>query len=85
MSHPADTQITLRGIPKEVFKELLNEARKKGQSLNKILLQKLLPHEKKEGRAASLLKLAGTWSKAQSTDFDEQIKEHRKIDSELWD
>lgn len=84
MSH-SSRPITLRGIPMDIYREMLQEAKQKGLSLNKVLLNKILPkRDKKEGGAASLLSLAGTWDASRANDFEKQIEDHRRIDEELW-
>lgn len=80
------TQVTLRGLPTSLFRELKREAHQKKMSLNQVLLDKILPARKKprEGECSQLLALAGTWSEKRAKDFDQALQEIRKIDFELW-
>jgi hypothetical protein len=85
MSHPRH-QLTIRGLPPDFRRQLEREARKKGTSLNKLLLRKILPSSsnKEKGACADLLILAGTWDSRRAQDFEEKIQDHRQIDKELW-
>lgn len=80
-------QITLRGLPANLLKDLKKEAKRKKRSLNQILLERILPSQEKpsEGSCAELLDLAGTWDKERGVEFDRTLKEIRKVDSDLWD
>lgn len=86
MSQSSARQVTLRGIPDPLYHELRSEAKRRGTSVNKILLHRLHPglQEKTEGACAELLPLAGTWSKKKAQDFKGAAKGHRRIDKGLW-
>lgn len=85
MSHKSARQLTLRGIPDHLFREMQAEARRQRTSINGLLLKRLLPEtEKSEGACASLLSLAGTWDAKRAEDFDKNMGEHRGIDREIW-
>lgn len=86
MSHKSARQLTLRGIPDHLFREMQAEARRQRTSVNGLLLKRLLPEAEKrsEGACASLLSLAGTWDAKRAGDFDKNAGEHRGIDQELW-
>lgn len=79
-------QITLRGIPANLLKDLKKEAQKKKRSLNQVLLERILPPQEKpkEGNCAELLDLAGHWDKDKAREFNGALREIRKIDSHLW-
>lgn len=81
-----NTQFTLRGLPSSVLKELKKEARQKRVSLNQVFVERLSPppDKKREGDCAELLDLAGTWDKKRAEDFEQALKEIRKIDLALW-
>jgi phosphopantetheinyl transferase (holo-ACP synthase) len=82
------SQITLRGIDAELEKRIRKEAKEKGKSLNKIILEKIYHHTpqkgKKEPQANSLKKLAGGWSRKEAHNFFESIKSCEQIDEALW-
>ena len=86
MSHKSAGQLTLRGIPADLYRELKAEARRLRTSINRVILDRILPRKekKREGAASDLLSLAGTWDRARVEDFEKQIKGHRRIDPELW-
>ena len=82
-------QITLRGIDNEVEKKIRRMARKKGTSINKVILD--LIHQSAGAKhcggkplGESLRKLAGTWTKKQATDFMDSIRSCEQIDEAMW-
>lgn len=82
-------QLTIRGIPDQVDKEIKKESRKMGVSLNKAaiaLLQKSVSglSVKRPRLHHDLDKLAGKWSKAEAREFDQILGNQRRIDEELW-
>jgi len=83
------SQITLRGIDEEVEKRIRRMARKKGKSLNKVILEMIYQHTghkkgNQEPRGESLRKLAGGWSRKQAETFFESIKSCEQIDEAMW-
>jgi hypothetical protein len=83
------SQITLRGIDNETERKIRREAKKRGKSLNKIILEMIGQHEgqrkgKKELPANSLRKLAGGWSQKEANTFLESIKSCEQIDEAMW-
>jgi len=83
------SQITLRGIDNETEKKIRREAKKKGKSLNKIILEMIgqrggQKKEKEELPANSLRKLAGGWSRKEADKFLESIKSCEQIDEVMW-
>ena len=73
------TQITLRGMDPEIERKVRRLARKRGQSLNRIILDMIYNHtglkkEDKRPPADSLRTLAGGWSKEDASEFLESIK-----------
>ncbi|MGE5839748.1 MAG: hypothetical protein ACM34H_07415 [Deltaproteobacteria bacterium] len=83
------SQITLRGIDKETEKKIRREAKKKGKSLNKIILEMIGQHGGQEKKkhdlpANSLRKLAGGWSQREADMFLESIKSCEQIDEGMW-
>ena len=83
------SQITLRGIDNETEKKIRREAKKKGKSLNKVILEMIAlrgasKKGKKELPANSLRKLAGGWSQKEADKFLESIKSCEQIDEAMW-
>jgi hypothetical protein len=80
--------LTIRGLSAETNRNLQDRAKRNGSSLNKTVvavLEEVLgsPHTKKK-TYHDLDHLAGTWSRRESEQFEEQTKAARKIDKELW-
>ncbi|MBI2933875.1 MAG: hypothetical protein HYY16_19700 [Planctomycetes bacterium] len=82
--------ITLRNLPPELARTLLQRAREKGWSLNKTVIAML---EEAAGIAAGrkgpvlhhdLDALAGSWSAREAAAFDRALAEQRVIDPDLW-
>jgi hypothetical protein len=95
MSHDVHRQelpvkaLTVRNLPPEVAKAVKERARKEKLSLNKAvvrLLEEATGAEKGERRAVhhDLDRFFGTWTKEEADAFDEAMREHRKIDPEMW-
>jgi hypothetical protein len=83
------SQITLRGIDNETEKKIRREAKRKGKSLNKIILEMINQHrgqkkEKQELPANSLRKLAGGWTQKEADKFLDSIKSCEQIDEAMW-
>lgn len=86
MSQKMAGQLTLRGIPENLYRELKEEASRLGKSINRVILDRILPERKKKGlgACAELRSMSGTWNQSRFDDFNRQIRDHRKIDPELW-
>jgi hypothetical protein len=83
------SQITIRGLDNEVEKRIRNEAKQKGKSLSKVVLDMLYEHtgrkkEKQSPRGDSLRNLAGGWSRKEADRFLESIKSCEQIDKDMW-
>lgn len=84
-------QMTVRGIPDELTREIKKEAKKKKISLNRAFLSLL---EKKTGIKESRKKemnlyhdldhLSGIWSEQEAGAFKKTLELQRKIDEDLW-
>jgi len=84
-------QITIRGIPSDIEKAIRNESKRKGLSLNKViisLLEKTVSIQKK--RVAKKVSyhdldhLSGVWSKAEAEEFEKNLRDQRQIDEDVW-
>jgi hypothetical protein len=75
---------TIRGVPREVDRELRRRAKESKASLNRIVIEELVHATgvslKKKYR--SIESLVGVWK--EDPEFDQIMAEHRKIDKELW-
>lgn len=84
-------QYTIRGMPEEIEKKILEEADKKGLSINKALISLLESslarsgaRQKKRSLPKGLEQLFGVWEKKESDRFDKSLKLQREIDEGLW-
>lgn len=85
------SQITIRDLPPEVEKTIRKESKRKGVSLNKVvvsLLERTIGVQKKgaEGKKIyhDLDRLSGTWSKKEAEKFENNLRSQRQIDEEVW-
>ncbi len=81
------SQITIRGIDPEIEKEIRSRAAKKGQSLNRVVLDMLKKNfeEKAVPKAYSLKALAGGWSSEEASQFTDSIEIFEQIDKDMWE
>ncbi len=78
--------MTVRNIPPELAKALDKERRRRGDSLNKTVLE-LLRQGLGVGpgvRSNGLASLAGTWSEDEFREFEEATAFFEQVDEELW-
>ncbi len=77
-------QYTIRGIPREVDRELRRKARQRKISLNQLLVEELSVIGGGAGprRLRSLDELGGVWQ--DDPDFDRILEEQRQVDPDLW-
>lgn len=80
--------ITLRNIPPDLQKILVEKAECEGLSLNKVVLRML---EEAAGLSADRFRvhrelddLAGTWATDEADRFDASIVDQRWVDEEIW-
>jgi hypothetical protein len=83
------SQITLRGLDEEAEKKIRNMAKKKRQSLNKVILEMICQHKDlglrgKAPAGESLRNLAGGWSRKEADDLLKHIKACEQIDEAMW-
>ena len=79
--------LTVRDVPADVAKALDRERRRRGLSLNetvKQLLRQSLALEAEKSRDNGLGKLAGTWSKAELSEFEAATAVFEKVDEHVW-
>lgn len=82
-------QITLRGMDPEIERDIRRIARKRGKSLNRVILDIIYEKSsykksRKISPADSLRTLAGGWSEKDAAEFLESIKSSERIDEEMW-
>jgi hypothetical protein len=81
--------LTIRGIDPELDRALRSKSKNKKESINQTVL-KILKNAFGLSKPVifktydDLDDLAGTWSEEDESYFNEQIKEMRKIDRDLW-
>jgi hypothetical protein len=85
----ASDQLTLRSISAALRAALDREAEKRGQSLNKTVLALLserlgLAEEAGPIEYEDLDELAGTWTKAEASRFEDALQTQRQVDAKLW-
>lgn len=84
-------QVTLRGVDEKTGNMLKAEARRRGQSVNRTVLELIREamgqaDDPGQGRRAfdDLDHLAGTWTADDAAEFLAAAGEHRAVDDGLW-
>ena len=77
--------ISLRNLPPEVEKAILETSHREGISLNKATLRLLQASQHKPARNSDFDEFFGTWSKAEADEFDAALAEMRKVDPIDWE
>ena len=82
--------ITVRNIDDELSRVLKEESRKKGKSINSLILESIRASyapdsgKKAKRRWHDLDPLAGTWTDAEARQFKDATAAFGEIDSEIW-
>ena len=81
--------ITLRNLPASLDRTIRQRAKKKGVSVNKVVISLLQDHlgeseMRPVRRYHDLDGLAGSWSKQEAEAFEEALAKQRRIDPEMW-
>jgi hypothetical protein len=81
--------ITLRGLPPELAKRILEKAADSGESLNRIVIDLLeqgsgLRRKPRPVLHHDLDSLAGAWSAEEADAFDNDLAAQRRVEAELW-
>ncbi|RJP35089.1 MAG: hypothetical protein C4536_01425 [Actinobacteria bacterium] len=81
-------QFTVRGLPEEIERRIVKEAKEKGISLNKAIVS-LIEKEaggkgKKAGAHHDLDHLFGIWREVEGREFDGNLGLQREVDQDLW-
>lgn len=81
--------VTLRNLPPTLDRTIRQRAKKRGVSVNKVVIGLLLEHlgesEKQPvKRYHDLDDLAGSWSEQEAEVFDSSLAKQRATDQEMW-
>jgi hypothetical protein len=81
--------VTLRNLPASLDRTIRQRAKKKGVSVNKVVISLLQDHLGESGprqvqRYHDLNGLAGSWSKQEAEAFERTLAQQRAIDPEIW-
>ena len=81
--------VTLRNLPPSLDRTIRQRAKKKGVSVNKVVIRLLQEHlgesEKRPvHRYHDLDELADSWSKQEAEAFERTLAKQRAIDPEMW-
>lgn len=81
--------VTLRNLPPQLDRTIRQRAKKKGVSVNKVVISLLQDHlgesdRKPVHRYHDLDELAGSWSKQEAAAFERTLARQRGIDPEMW-
>jgi hypothetical protein len=77
--------ISLRNLPEEVEKAILETSRREGISLNKATLRLLQASLRKPARNSDFEEFFGAWSPAQADEFDSALAAMRQVDPADWE
>jgi hypothetical protein len=79
--------ITIRKLPPEVERAILERARTERISINRAvvgMLEERVGVRETKKRYADLDELAGAWTREEAEEFDRALREQRRPDPELW-
>jgi hypothetical protein len=77
--------ISIRNLPAEVEKAILETSRREGISLNKATLRLLQASLHKPAKNSDLDEFFGTWSSADADVFDATLARMRQVDPADWE
>jgi hypothetical protein len=81
------SHLTIRNVPEALARAIEVEARQRGTSLNRTvieLLRRALGQGPDEAYDNGLGELAGGWSEEELRAFDEAVEPFEQVDAELW-
>ncbi|HEX5646376.1 MAG TPA: hypothetical protein VFX56_05350 [Nitrospira sp.] len=81
--------VTLRNLPASLDRTIRQREKKKGVSVNKVVIGLLQDHLGEVGarqahRYHDLDNLAGSWTKQEAEAFDQTLAQQRTTDPEIW-
>jgi hypothetical protein len=77
--------ISLRNIPKEIEKAIVEISHHEGISFNKATIRLLEARLHKPVKNTDFDEFCGTWSKAEAARFDRALRQMRQIDPADWE
>jgi len=77
--------ISLRNLPKEVERAILEISHREGISLNKATLRLLEAQLRKPAKNSDFEEFCGAWSNAQADAFDAALVKMRQVDPADWE
>jgi hypothetical protein len=77
--------ISLRNLPKDVEKAILETSHREGISRNKATLRLLEAQLRKPARNGDFEEFSGTWSSAEADAFDAALAGTRQVDPTDWE
>ena len=77
--------ISLRNLPAEVEKAIVETSHREGISLNKATLRLLEASLRKPAKNSDFEEFYGTWSSTESDTFDGALAEMRQVDPADWE
>ena len=77
--------ISLRNLPPEVEKAILETSRREGISLNKATLRLLEASLRKPAKNSDFEEFYGAWSSAEADSFDAALQQMRLVDPSDWE
>jgi len=77
--------ISLRSLPKEVEKAILETSHREGISLNKATIRLLEARLYKPARNSDFEEFSGTWSTTEADAFDAALAGMRQVDPADWE
>jgi hypothetical protein len=77
--------ISLRNLPKDVEKAILETSHREGISLNKATIRLLEAQLRKPAKNSDFEEFCGTWSSAEADAFDAALIEMRQVDPADWE
>jgi hypothetical protein len=77
--------ISLRNLPQEIEKAILETSHREGISLNKATLRLLEAQLRKPARNPDFEEFCGTWSSEEADAFDAALAEMRQVDPADWE
>ncbi|MBF0492592.1 MAG: hypothetical protein HQM15_07420 [Deltaproteobacteria bacterium] len=79
--------LSIRSMPKELEKAIIQQAKKSGKTKTQVvleLLKKQLGFDEKSQRKKKLLKFFGKMDKKEYEEIDKRLKVFSEIDEEMW-
>jgi hypothetical protein len=77
--------ISLRNLPEEVEKAIVETSRREGISLNKATIRLLEAQLRKPAKNSDFDEFCGSWSSAEADAFDAALAEMRQVDPADWE